>query len=66
MPGKETANTMFALKMLMEKFREGQRELHCVFVDPEKAYEGPKRRIVVLSEKIRNGIKIFATCTGYV
>ena len=24
-------------KMLMEKYREGQRELHCVFVDLEKA-----------------------------
>ena len=38
MPGKETTNTMFALKMLMEKYREGQSELYCVFVDPEKAY----------------------------
>ena len=26
------------LRMLMEKYREGQRELHCVFVDLEKAY----------------------------
>ena len=25
--------------MLMEKYREGQRELHCVFVDLEKAYD---------------------------
>ena len=39
MPGKETTDTMFALKMLMEKkYREGQRELNCVFVDLEKAY----------------------------
>ena len=30
---------MFALRMLMEKYREGQRELHCVFVDLEKAYD---------------------------
>ena len=37
-PGKETTDTMFALGMLMEKYREGQRELHCVFVDLEKAY----------------------------
>ena len=29
---------MFALRLLMEKYREGQRELHCVFVDLEKAY----------------------------
>ena len=25
--------------MLMEKYRKGQRELHCVFVDLEKAYD---------------------------
>ena len=29
----------FSLRMLMEKCREGQRELHCVFVDLEKAYD---------------------------
>ena len=29
---------MFALRMLIEKYREGQRELHCVFVDLKKAY----------------------------
>ena len=34
-----TTNAMFALRMLMEKYREGQRELHCVFVDLEKAYD---------------------------
>ena len=37
MPGKETIMAMFALRMLMEKYRKGQRELHCVFVDLEKA-----------------------------
>ena len=39
MPGKETTDAMFALRMLMEKYREGQKELHCVFVDLEKAYD---------------------------
>ena len=38
MPGKGTIDAMFALRMLIEKHREGQRELHCVFVDLEKAY----------------------------
>ena len=33
MPGKGTTDAMFALRMLMEKYREGQRELHCVFMD---------------------------------
>ena len=39
MQGKGTTDAMFALRMLMEKYREGQRELHCVFVDLEKAYD---------------------------
>ena len=39
MSGKGTTDAMFSLKILMEKYREGQRELHCVFVDLEKAYD---------------------------
>ena len=39
MPGKETTDAMFALRMLTEKYRKGQRELHCVFVSLEKAYD---------------------------
>ena len=39
MLGKETTDAMFALRMLMEKYREGQRELCCVFMDLEKAYD---------------------------
>ena len=39
MRGKGTTDAMFALRMLMEKYREGQRELHCVLVDLEKAYD---------------------------
>ena len=43
MPGKETTDAMLALRMLMEKYREGQKELHCVFVDLEKAYDRVSR-----------------------
>ena len=39
MPGKGTTNAMSALRMLMEKYRKGQTELYCVFVDLEKAYD---------------------------
>ena len=39
MPRKSTTDAIFALRMLMEKYREGQKELHCVFVDLEKAYD---------------------------
>ena len=44
MPGKGTTNAMFALRILMEKYREGQRELHCVFVDLERAYDRVLRK----------------------
>ena len=43
MPGKRTTDAMFALRMLIEKYREGQRELHCVFVDLEKAHNRAPR-----------------------
>ena len=43
MPGKGTTDAMFSLIMLVEKYREGQRELHCVFVDLKKAYDGVSR-----------------------
>ena len=39
MPKKCTTDAVFALRMLIEKYREGRRELHCVFVDLEKAYD---------------------------
>ena len=38
MPGKGITDAMFFLRMWMERCREGQRKLHCVFVDLEKAY----------------------------
>lgn len=39
MPRKRTTDAIFALRLLVEKYRECQRELHCVFVDLEKAYD---------------------------
>ena len=69
MPGKETTDAMFGLKMLMEKYKEGQRQLHCVFVDfgpRESLQQASNGRVVVLYEKIRNGGEVCATYTGYV
>ena len=34
----------FALRMLMEKYRECQKELHCVLVDLEKASDRVLRK----------------------
>ncbi|KAK3538108.1 hypothetical protein QTP70_029820, partial [Hemibagrus guttatus] len=39
MPRKSTTDAIFALRILMEKYRDGQRELHCEFIDLEKAYD---------------------------
>ena len=39
MPGKSTMDAIFALRMMTEKYRGGQKELHCVFIDLEKAYD---------------------------
>ena len=44
LPGKETTDAVFALRMLMEKYREGQREIHCAFVDLVKAYDRVPRK----------------------
>ena len=58
---------MFALKMLMEKYREGQRQLHCVFVDLDKAYDRvPREELWYCMRKSGMAQKIYATCTGYV
>ena len=39
MPGKGTTDATCALRMLIEKYRKGQRELHCAFVDLVKTYD---------------------------
>ena len=39
MPRRSTTDATFALRQLMEKYREGRQKLHCVFIDLEKAYD---------------------------
>ena len=39
MPGRSITNTIFSLQMLLEKLKEGQKGVHCVFVDLKKAYD---------------------------
>ena len=67
MPGKSTTDALLALGVLMEKYREGQKELHCMFVDMEKAYDKvPERRGVVLHEKVWIGREVRENSTIYV
>ena len=39
MPQSSIMDAIFGLRMTMEKWREGQKELHCMFIDLEKAYD---------------------------
>ncbi|XP_042869772.1 uncharacterized protein LOC122251735 [Penaeus japonicus] len=39
MPGRSTSDVMSAMRILIEKYMEGQKELHCIFVDLEEAYD---------------------------
>ena len=43
MPGRSTTEAIFALRQVVEKYREGQQNVHCVFIDMEKAYDRVSR-----------------------
>lgn len=66
MPGKSTKDAMFSLSLLLEKYREGQKELHCVFMDLEKAYDSAERRVVVLNEDVGSGREVCESGARYV
>ena len=38
-PGRSTTDAIFCLRMLLEEWTEGQKAVHCAFIDLEKAYD---------------------------
>ena len=49
-------HAIFAQRQHVEKFREGQRNLHCVFIDVEKTFDRePWSEMRQLSQRNRSG-----------
>ena len=46
MSGRSTTKAIYALRRLMEKYKERKKNLHVVFIDLEKAYDSIPRNIL--------------------
>ena len=59
MPGRSTTDANFCLRMLLEKWTEGQKAVHCAFVNLEKVYDRVPR------EKLWESLRLAETSKCY-
>ena len=57
---------VFALKILLEKYKEKQKDLHMIFFDHEKAYNSSQKFDMVGHEKEIDPRGVHEGDTGYV
>ena len=66
MPGRSTTSAIFCLRMLLEKWTEGQKAVHCAFIDLEKAYDRVPREelweCLWLTETSECYLRLLRTC----
>lgn len=62
--GKILTDVTFALRVLMEKYRAGQKEPRCVFVDVEKVDDRMLRQEV--HEEVSSGKEVYEGDSGEV
>ena len=56
-PGRSTIDAIFCLRMLMEKWSEGQKAVHCVFIELEKAFKIRRIKKTFFSQKFLQQLK---------
>lgn len=65
MPGRSITYVIFALRMVIENFGEGQKGLYCVSTDIKKAYDRVPRD-KLLHENVWSGREVRERVKGYV
>ena len=60
MPGRSTTDSIFGLRMLLDKWTEGQKAVHCAFINLEKAY------VRVPTEELQECLRFAETSEWYI